>query len=81
MRGTGGAGAPRGVSVAVGGGRIDSPEDRLCAAGLAEWVSVLRSMLEHVQASLRPGAQRIKSFDRQVKELRWANEMKWLNAF
>jgi len=66
----------------VGSYRIDCAEDWLCAANPARWVK-----RAEIDAGLRAGtttsdARRIKELEREVKELRRANEiLKTASAF
>jgi transposase len=66
----------------VGGGRNDRTEDRLRAANASEWVKRVE-----VDTGVREGvttseAQRVKDLEREVKELRRANEiLKLASAF
>ncbi len=70
------------VSLAVGGHRIDRAQDRLCAAdaaGMGKRVEIDSGLRDGSTSAER---ERIKSLEREVKELRRANEiLKLASAF
>jgi transposase-like protein len=67
----------------VGGDRVDCTEDRLCAADAAGLGQAGRGGCRRLRrASARPRRKRIKDLEREVKELRRANEiLKLASAF
>jgi len=81
-RGAHGAGTPKRVFLALGGGGVHCPQDRLFAHTLHEWVK-----RHEVDTGLRDGItseerDRLKALERENKELRRANEiLKLASAF
>lgn len=66
----------------MGSGRIDRPEDRLCAQTLLDWIK--RDEIDHGQREGLTTDEReeLKRLQREVKELRRANEiLKTASAF